>query len=322
MYSHPHLKRLAERLVSLTFADTVFFCSSGTEAVEAAVKMMRRFHYKKGDTKRTRIISFDNSFHGRTYVGISAGGNASAREGFGPLLEGFDRATFNDIASVRNAITEETAGILLEPIQGEGGIREASADFLRELRALAYDKGVLLCLDEIQCGMGRTGNLLASEAAGIKPDLATIAKGIGNGFPLAACLVTERVGECMTPGSHGSTYGANPLAMAVGNAVLDVMMKPNFLTRVTDIGRVLKFQMEALQKLFKSQIEDVRGTGLMLGLKMKGDHHAFAAKLREAGLLTAPCAGDSVIRILPPLIIDNTHVEEAMSLLYQALEAQ
>lgn len=309
MYRIPLQEKLAERLVDATFADSVFFCSSGTEAVEAGIKMLRRAQFP-----RFRIITFDGGFHGRTYAGISAGGTEKAREGFAPLLPGFDRVAFGDIAAVEAAITAETAGVLIEPVQGEGGVRVASAEFLRGLRALCDKRGLLLMLDEVQCGMGRTGALFAHEQAEIAPDILTAAKGIGNGFPLAAVLATERVAKHMTPGSHGSTYGSNPLAMAVGNAVLDVMLASGFFAGVQVAAISLRAALERLPG-----VEEVRGMGLMLGLKVAGDHYALAARLRENGLLTAPAAGEAVIRILPPLVIGQKEIDEAADILHRTL---
>lgn len=319
LYRVPALERFASKLVDATFADTVFFCSSGTEAVEAAVKMIRRHHWAKGNG-RWRIITFEGGFHGRTYTGISAGGNDKAREGFAPLLEGFDRVAFGDLAAVERAVSAETAAIMIEPIQGEGGIRVAGAEFLRGLRALANRHGLLLMCDEVQCGMGRSGTLFAHEQAGIAPDLMTVAKGIGNGFPLAALLATEHAASAMTPGSHGSTYGANPLAMRVGEAVLEVMLAPGFLPNVREMGEALSGMLQRLAERFPRVIAEVRGRGLMLGLRVHGDHYALAGQLRQAGLLTAPAVSDAVIRILPPLILGQAQIDEAESIFSSLLE--
>lgn len=323
MYKHPQLEKFAQRLVETTFADSVFFCSSGTEAVEAAIKFARRYHYRNGHSKKYRLITFEGGFHGRSFAALSAGGNAKAREGYAPLLDGFDHAIFNDIASVKQRLTPETAGILLEPIQGEGGIVVADDAWLIQLRELCNELGILLICDEVQCGMGRSGNLFAFEHAGITPDIVTVAKGIGNGFPLAATLVSERIAKCMTPGSHGSTYGANPLAMAVGNAVLDVMLEPQFLLNVRQMGGFLKEKLEVLVSQFPHIIAEIRGRGLMLGVVLKEaspvDHYTLAEKLCANGLLTAPAVEGRVIRILPPLIVDKNHVTEAVSLFSQTL---
>jgi acetylornithine/N-succinyldiaminopimelate aminotransferase len=321
MYRIPLQEKLAERLVAATFADTVFFCSSGTEAVEAGIKIIRKYHYASG-SNRQRIITFEGGFHGRTYAGISAGGNDAAREGFGQLLPGFDRVKFDDIDAVKAAITPETAGILIEAVQGEGGVRAASPAFLQGLRALCDEHGMLLMMDEVQCGMGRTGTLFAFEQAGIKPDVVSTAKGIGTGFPLAATLTTERAASGMTPGSHGSTYGSNPLAMSVGNAVLDIMLAPGFFTHVQEMGTALKAALMEVAASFPHIITEVRGYGLMLGIKTSISNYALAANLRANGLLTAPAVGDGVIRILPPLIITKEHISQATTILNDTLKKE
>ncbi len=313
MYRTPGLERFAERLTGACFADKVFFCNSGSEAVECAIKLARRFHHQQASS-RYRIITMTGGFHGRTMACISAGGNAIAREGYAPLLEGFDAAEFNNISDVEQKITPETAAILLEPIQGEGGVHVATPEFLHALRALCDARGLLLIFDEVQCGMGRSGRLFAHEYANGAPDILTTAKGIGNGFPLAACLMSERVAACMSPGAHGSTYGGNALAMAVGNAVLDVMLADGFMAQVERIGSLLKSRLQELAKQYPALMGEVRGRGLMLGVQMSIDHQQFAQKLREAGLFTAPAYG-GVLRILPPLIIDESHVDEAMQVL-------
>jgi len=319
MYRMPQLERLASRLTEVTFADKIFFCNSGTEAVECGLKMIRKYHSAKGE-KKYRVITMQGGFHGRTLACISAGGNDIARKGYEPLMGGFDRAEFNNLQSVEALIGAETAAILVEPIQGEGGIRSATLEFLRGLRALADQYGLLLFVDEVQCGMGRTGSLFAYEQAGITPDIVSVAKGIGNGFPLAACLASERAASGMTPGSHGSTYGGNPLATAVGNAVLDVLLAPGFFQHVADIGAELKIGLQALVNDFPKLLAEVRGTGLMLGLKARIPHTQMVEKLRAAHLLTAP-AEDNVIRILPPLIIKEAHVDEGLEILRNVCEA-
>ena len=309
MYRMPGLERLADRLTGGdTFADKIFFCNSGTEAVECGLKMLRKYHDATGNPERYRVITMTGGFHGRTLACISAGGNDIARNGYEPLLDGFDRAEFNNLKSVEAAITKETAAILVEPIQGEGGIRVATPEFLRGVRELCNKHGLLLFLDEVQCGMGRTGQLFAYEQAGITPDIVSVAKGIGNGFPLAACLATEKAASGMTPGSHGSTYGSNPLAMAVGNAVLDVMLEPGFFAHVLEMGALLKNGLQTLADDFPKLLAEVRGSGLMLGLKTRVPTADMVEKLRVAHLLTAP-AEDNVIRITPPLIIEETHVQ-------------
>lgn len=323
LYRMPQLERFAERLVQHSFADTVFCCNSGTEAVEAGVKMIRRHFYMK-DSKRYRIITFDGAFHGRSFAGISACGQKSAVEGYAPLLDGFDHVAFADIDALKAAITDETAAILLEPIQGEGGIRALPHDYLQAVRRLCDEHGLLLFLDEVQCGVGRTGTLFAHELAGITPDLMAIAKGIGNGFPFAVLLATEHAASGMTPGSHGSTYGANPLATSVGNAVLDVLLEPDFLPQVQERAVYLRLKLEALHHAFPSLIREVRGQGLMLALVMQDgiDYRAFAASLRDEGLLTAPAVTPQVIRILPPLIITQEHCDEAAQIIRTVCQKQ
>lgn len=313
MYQMPGLSRLAERLVAASFADKVFFCNSGGEAVETGLKMIRKFHDATGNPDRYRVITMEGGFHGRTLTCISAGGNEIARKGYEPLVDGFDRAEFNNLADVEKQITPHTAGILVEPIQGEGGVREASHEFLQGLRKLCDKHGLLLMVDEVQCGYGRTGSLFAHEQSGIKPDIVSSAKGIGNGFPLGACLVTDKVASCMTPGSHGSTYGSNPLAMAVGNAVLDVMLADGFFHHVENMGSELKEGLTELAAKYPKRILEVRGRGLMLGIKVQAQME-MVEKLRNAKLLTAP-AEDSVIRIVPPLVVQPGEIQEALSII-------
>ncbi len=314
MYQMPQLDEFARRLTSACFADKVFFCNSGGEAVECGLKILRKYHDFSGNPQRYRVITMEGGFHGRSFACISAGGNEVARAGYGPLLDGFDRVEFNNLAAVEAAITDETAAILVEPVQGEGGIREATTEFLQGLRKLADKNGILLYIDEVQCGMGRTGSLFAHEQAGIKPDIVSVAKGIGNGFPLGACLVTEKVAACMSTGTHGSTYGSNPLAMVVGSAVLDIMLAPGFLQDVGKVGSLLKSELTALAEEFPGIFSEVRGRGLILGLKMKTPHIKFVEKLRDNGLLTSP-AEDNVVRITPPLIINSAHVHEAVAII-------
>lgn len=316
MYQMPGLSRLAERLVAASFADKVFFCNAGGEAVECGLKMLRKYHDANGNPERFRVVTMEGGFHGRTLACISAGGNDIARKGYEPLVDGFDRAEFNSIASVENAIGPQTAAILVEPIQGEGGIRSATQEFMRGLRALCDKHGLLLFIDEVQCGMGRTGALFAHEQLGVKPDIVATAKGIGNGFPLAACLATDAAASGMTPGSHGSTYGSNPLAMAVGNAVLDVLLAPGFFEHVSHVGSLLKAGLKELVNSYPALLDEVRGTALMLGLKTKIPHIELVERLRAAQLLTAP-AEDNVIRIVPPLVIDESHMQEALAILHR-----
>ncbi len=317
LYGSPHQERLAQRLVDATFADTVFFTNSGAEAVECAIKTARRYHYANGQPQRHKLISFTGAFHGRTLGTISATNQEKMRDGFEPLLPGFEVVAFDDLAAAEAAIDETTAGFLLEPIQGEGGIRPASSDFLTGLRRLADDHALLLVLDEVQSGMGRAGTLFAHEQYGIVPDIMAIAKGIGGGFPLGACLASERAAAGMTFGTHGSTYGGNPLAMAAGEAVLDVVLTPDFLPAVRQMGERLRQALEQLIPNHDHLFEGVRGKGMMLGLKLKVESRAFVEHLRDHGLLTVP-SGDNVVRILPPLIIDDSHIAEAIERLSAA----
>lgn len=308
LYGSPQGEHFAQRLVDLSFADTVFFTNSGAEAVECALKTARRYHYANGNPGRHKIISFANAFHGRTLGTISATNQPKMRDGFEPLLPGFEVLAFNDLAAAERAIDDETAGFLLEPIQGEGGILPATQAFLSGLRQLCDDHGLLLILDEVQCGYGRTGKMWAYEHYDVTPDIMAVAKGIGGGFPLGACLATEEAAKGMVFGTHGSTYGGNPLAVAAGEAVLSVMQEPGFLENVTAMGERIRAGLEQMIPNHDHLFEGVRGTGLMLGLKLKADSRDFVAHLRDNhGLLTV-AAGDNVVRILPPLVIDESHV--------------
>lgn len=312
------LERFASRLVEHTFADSVFFCSSGTEAVEAGIKFLRRYHYEKGEPYRQRIITFENGFHGRTYGGISAGGNPSARKGFGQLLNGFDRVALNDIEAVKRAVTKNTAGILIEPVQGEGGVWPATHEFLRQLRALCDAEGLLLMCDEVQCGYGRPGSFYAYMQAGITPDIVSSAKGIGGGFPLGATLVTEKVGAVLPAGSHGGTYNNNPLAMAVGNAALDLLLADGLFDHVREVGAYLRAGLERIQAEHPDKIRDVRGVGLMLGVEPAGDVRAMAAALLEKGLIVSPTV-TGVLRFVPPLIITQAHADAALEIVAETV---
>lgn len=317
LYGSPQQEHFAQRLVDSTFADTVFFTNSGAEAVECAIKTARRYHYATGNPQRHTLICFTNAFHGRTLGTISATNQEKMRGGFEPLLPGFTVVDFNDLAAVEAAITDETAGFLLEPIQGEGGIRPASPEFLKGLRALADKHGLLLILDEVQSGYGRTGLFFAHEHYGVTPDIMAVAKGIGGGFPLGACLATEKAAVGMTFGTHGSTYGGNPLAMAAGEAVLDVLLQPDFLPHVRAMGERLRQALEQMIPNHDHLFESVRGVGLLLGIKLKSDSRAFVAHLRKNGLLTV-AAGDNVVRVLPPLVVEETHIREFVDKLSQA----
>lgn len=314
LYGSPQGEAFAKRLVNNTFADTVFFTNSGAEAVECGIKTARRFHYAEGNPHKHKIISFDNAFHGRTLGTISATSQPKMRDGFEPLLPGFTVVPFNDLGAAAAQVDDNTAGFLLEPVQGEGGVTPATKEFLTGLRALCDEKGLLLILDEVQCGYARTGTFFAHEQYGITPDIMAVAKGIGGGFPMGACLATEEAAKGMVFGTHGSTYGGNPLAMAVGSAVLDEVLADGFLDNVKAKGARLRSALEQLIPNHDGLFEDVRGMGLMLGLKMKdsADARAFVGHLRDNhGLLTVS-AGQNVVRILPPLVIEDSHIAECI----------
>ena len=312
-------ERLAERLIEVSFADTVFFANSGAEAMECAIKMVRKYHASNGAPERYRLITFANAFHGRTLATLAAGGNEKYLDGFGPVLDGFDQVPLGDLEAVKKAIGGNTAGILIEPIQGEGGIQETSPEFLRNLRKLCDDNGLLLVMDEVQTGMGRTGRLFAHEWAGITPDIMALAKALGSGFPVGACLATEKAASGMTAGTHGSTFGGNPLAMAVGNAVLDVMLEHGFLEQVRDKALLFKQKLASVVDQFPTLIEDVRGEGLLLGLKTKIPNTDLAAALLDQHLLTVN-AGDNVVRFIPPLTVTPEEIDEAVNALSKACE--
>jgi acetylornithine/N-succinyldiaminopimelate aminotransferase len=310
LYGSPQGEALAQRLVDNSFADTVFFTNSGAEAVECAIKTARRYHFANGHPERQNLITFKNAFHGRTLGTISATDQPKMRDGFEPLLPGFDYAPFDDLEAARALVDEHTAGFLVEPIQGEGGIRAASVEFLKGLREICDEHGLMLVLDEVQCGVARTGKLYAHEHYGITPDIMATAKGIGGGFPLGACLATEEAAKGMVFGTHGSTYGGNPLAMAAGQAVLDVILAPGFMEQVTATGDRLRAGLEQMMPNHDQLFESVRGKGLMLGIKLKTDSRAFVAYARDNhGLLTV-AAGENVVRVLPPLNIEEHHIAE------------
>jgi acetylornithine/N-succinyldiaminopimelate aminotransferase len=311
-------EKLAERLVAATFADRVFFCNSGAEACEAAIKAARRYHYVSGHPERWRVITFEGAFHGRTLATIAAGGNEKYLEGFGPPVEGFDHVPFADLAAVEQAIGPETAAILIEPVQGEGGVNVAPLEFMQALRALCDRHGLLLVLDEVQCGMGRTGTLFAHELAGITPDLMAIAKGIGGGFPLGALLATAEAAKGMTAGTHGSTFGGNPLATAVGNTVLDTVLEPGFLDSVRKKALRLKQALAAVHDEHPDLVEDVRGKGLLMGIKLKVPPADLVKAAVAEKLLLAGAAGN-VVRLLPPLNVSDEEIAEAASRLSRAL---
>lgn len=314
LFEIPGQEKLARRLVENSFAESVFFCNSGVEAIECGFKMIRKYYDETGQPQKYRLITFEGAFHGRTLAALAATGQQKYSKGYDPVVEGFDQVAFGNLNELRAAITPQTAGILFEPVQGEGGMRALSPEYLQEVRKIADEFGLLLFLDEIQCGMGRTGKLFAHEWAGIKPDVVAVAKGLGGGFPIGACLTTAKVGMVMQPGSHGSTFGGNPLAMAVGNAALDILLKSGFMKQVQEIGQQLVIGLEGLVKRFPKILSEVRGKGLMIGIKCVGSNTEFVDRLRAAGLL-AVTAGDNVVRLLPPLIIDPHHVNEAIAIL-------
>ncbi len=319
LYEVPGQETLGKRLTEVTFADRVFFTNSGAEALECAIKTARRYHFAKGHPEKFHIITMEGAFHGRTIATIAAGGQEKYLEGFGPKAPGFDQVPFGDLDAVKAAITEATAGILVEPVQGEGGIRPIPVEMLRALRDLCDEHGLLLILDEVQCGVGRTGKLFAHEWAGITPDIMAVAKGIGGGFPLGACLATDEAAYGMKPGTHGSTYGGNPLAMAVGNAVLDVVLAEGFLDHVRDTALVFRQGLASLSDRYPDVIEEVRGEGLMLGMKAKVPNTELLMAMRDEHVLGVP-AGDNVIRLLPPLTVTAAEARDGLARIERAAE--
>jgi len=319
LFQIPGQERLAKRLVENSFADTVFFGNSGAEALECAIKMVRKYHDATGNPDRYRIIGCEGSFHGRTLATLAAAGNKKYLEGFAPAPAGFDHVAFNNLNEMRAKITDETAAILVEPVQGEGGVRAGSADYLRALREICDEFGLLLVFDEVQSGMGRTGKLFAHEWAGITPDVATVAKALGGGFPVGACLATEKAAQGMTAGTHGSTFGGNPLAMAVGNAVLDVMLADGFLDRVAGVAETLRSRLAGLVRKYPTVFSELRGQGLLAGLKCVVPNTEFVARLRDEKMLAAT-AGENVLRLLPPLIIGEAEIDQAVATLDRVAE--
>lgn len=314
LFQIPAGARLAERLAENSFADRVFFCNSGTEATEGMIKLARKYHHHAGQPERFRIITCEGAFHGRTMTALAAANNPKHLEGFGPKIDGFDQVAFENLNELRAAITPATAAVLVEPVQGEGGVRVASADYLRGLRQVCDEFGLLLLFDEVQTGMGRTGRLFAHEWAGVAPDAMALAKGLGGGFPIGAFLATETAAAGMTAGAHGSTFGGNPLAMAVGNAVLDVLLAEGFLRDVRQKAERLKERLQRVQARHPDVIAEVRGQGLLLGLRCAVPAGDLAARLRDHGLLTV-LAGENVVRLLPPLIIEDAQIDEAIAIL-------
>ena len=321
LYEIPDQTRMAERLTAATFADRAFFANSGAEAVECAIKTARRYHYVNGAPERYRILTFEGAFHGRTLATIAAGGQKKYLEGYGPKVEGFDQLPFGDHDALREAAAQpDVAAILIEPIQGEGGIRSVPPMCLTGLREMCDNLGILLIYDEVQTGVGRTGKFFAYQHSGAAPDILASAKGIGGGFPLGVCLATERAASGMTPGSHGTTYGGSPLAMAIGNAVLDVVLDDGFLDHVHDMSLQLKQSLASLSDRYPDVIEAVRGEGLLIGLKAKVPNGELVAQMREEGLLAVP-AGDNVVRLLPPLNVTADEVRQAMDRIETAVAA-
>ncbi|ACK85218.1 aspartate aminotransferase family protein [Methylorubrum extorquens] len=324
LFQIPEGERLGQRLVDATFADVAFFANSGAEANEAAIKMARKYHAAGGHPERYRIITFEGAFHGRTLATIAAGGQQKYIEGFGPKVEGFDQVPVGDFAALEAVIGPETAALMIEPIQGEGGLRVIPGETLRRLRALCEAHGLLLIMDEVQTGVGRTGKFFAHEWSGVTPDIMSAAKGIGGGFPLGVCLATAEAARGMTAGTHGTTFGGNPLAMAVGNAVLDVVLGDGFLAHVERMDLLLTQKLAGLIDRHPHVFAELRGQGLMRGLKLNLPNTAFTAAARARHLLVIP-AGDNVVRLLPPLIVGETEVDEAVARLEAAatdLEAQ
>jgi len=314
LYNIPEQTRLADRLAAATFADKVFFCSTGLEAMEGAIKLCRRYHFANDAPERWRVVTVEGAFHGRSLATIAAAKNEKHLEGFGPPIDGFDQVPFNNLSELRNSIGPETAAIAFEPVQGEGGIRPADLDYLRSLRKIADEFGVLLLFDEVQCGNGRTGKLFAHEWADITPDVMAIAKGIGGGFPMGAFMATAEAAKGMVPGTHGSTFGGTPLAVAVGNAVLDVLLEDGFLDGVNKMGRLLWDRLNEVVGKYPDVYESVRGAGLMIGIKCVVPAGDVVVAFQKEGMLTVP-AGDNVARLLPPLNIDESHINEAMDII-------
>jgi acetylornithine/N-succinyldiaminopimelate aminotransferase len=320
LFQMPEGERLARRLADATFADLVFFANSGAEANEAAIKMARKWHAAAGHPERFHILTFEGAFHGRTLATLAAGGQAKYLEGFGPKAPGFDQIPITDLKAVEAAIGPHTAAILIEPIQGEGGVRVVDRAFLRGLREICDREGLLLIFDEVQTGVGRTGKLYAYELTGVEPDILTSAKGLGGGFPIGACLATADAAKGLTIGSHGTTFGGNPLAMAIGNAVLDVVLAPGFLENVARLGGLARQKLAAVKDAHPDVIEEIRGEGLMLGVKLRIPPGDFAALARAEKLLTIP-AGDNTVRLLPPLILTDDELAEGVRRIDAACKA-
>jgi acetylornithine/N-succinyldiaminopimelate aminotransferase len=317
LYQIPEAERVAQRLCDASFADVVFFCNSGAEAMECTIKMARKYHSANGVPERYRIITFEGAFHGRTLATLAAGGQKKYLEGFGPVVPGFDQVPFGDLAATKAAITGETAAILIEPVMGEGGVRVIEPSFLRALRELCDQHGLLLLFDEVQSGMGRTGELFAYQRAGVAPDIMGLAKALGGGFPVGACLATREAAKGMTAGTHGSTFGGNPLAMSAANAVLDIMLEPGFLDHVQRIGLLFKQRLAEIKDHYPSVIAEVRGAGLLVGVRALVPNGELVDALRAEKMI-AVSAGDNVVRLLPPLIISEQEIAEGIARLDRA----
>ncbi|MDD9331288.1 MAG: aspartate aminotransferase family protein [Wolbachia sp.] len=319
IFTIPGQERLAERLATLTFADKVFFCSSGLEATEAAIKFIRRYFYSKGQIKRNRIITVEGGFHGRSIAAISAGGNEKMREGFAPLLSGFDKVPRNNIEALKSKINDDTAAVFLEPIQSESGVYPLNVEYLKQVRKITKAQGIILCFDEVQCGYGRTGSLFHYQNVGVEPNILTCAKAMGNGFPIAACLVKDYIAEAITPGTHGSTYGGNPLAITVGNAVLDIMLKEGFFDHIKEVSKYLKEKLLFLAKEFSDKILEVRGEGLLIGIELNAPlADKVVSQCLHKNLILTRVSNNRVIRITPPLVIMDEHVDTACNILYDS----
>ena len=317
LYQIPEAERVAQRLCDASFADVVFFCNSGAEAMECAIKMVRKYQSANGAPERYRVITFEGAFHGRTLATLAAGGQKKYLDGFGPVVDGFDQVPFSDLEATKRAVTAETAAILIEPIMGEGGVRVVAPTFLRALRELCDQNGLLLVFDEVQTGMGRTGELFAYQRACVAPDVMALAKALGGGFPVGACLATREAAKGMTTGTHGSTFGGNPLAMSVANAVLDVMLEPGFLDRVRQTGLLFKQRLAQIKDSYPSLIAEVRGEGLLVGLRATVPVAELVTALRDEKMITVP-SGDNVVRLLPPLIVSEQEIGEAIARLDRA----
>jgi acetylornithine/N-succinyldiaminopimelate aminotransferase len=317
LFKSPDGDKLAARLCEQSFADFVFFCNSGAEAMECTIKMARKYHSANGAPERYRIITFEGAFHGRTLATLAAGGQKKYLDGFGPVMEGFDQVPFGNLEATKAAVTRETGAILIEPIMGEGGVRVVEPSFLRALRELCDQRGLLLLLDEVQTGMGRTGELFAHQRVGIEPDIMALAKALGGGFPVGACLAKSEAAKGMTAGTHGSTFGGNPLAMSAANAVLDVMLEPGFLDRVRRTGLFFKQRLAEIKDLYPSVISEVRGEGLLVGVRASVPAGELVDALRAEKMI-AVAAGDNVVRLLPPLIISEQEIAEGIARLDRA----